>query len=256
MTREKQFTLIELLVVIAIIGILASLLLPALDRAKDVAKRVKCQNNQRQICLATCVYADDHDGMFPHCVSEVTVLCYGIGTVPEMSCWPLRLNSYLKAPIYEANGGVEKTRTDTVYTCPGSYPYGWRGFHGLDLSPDRFKATGGNYCINCYLFISTDDNVAPIRLYKVLQASEMVVFQCPTQFGGGGDYEHAGTGQYQTVFTTSGTANRGYFHTGNTVMNAVMADGHTEAHTFQDLMTTHDLPSIYHPNTHPLWRNF
>ncbi len=62
---RNGFTLIELLVVIAIIAILAAMLLPALARAKETARRISCTSNLKQLATAAVLYVDDNRGLFP-----------------------------------------------------------------------------------------------------------------------------------------------------------------------------------------------
>ena len=106
--RKKNFSLIELLLVISIIAILAGLLLPVLNKAKDSAKSIACMNNVSSIAKAIIIYSGDARSFYPSWPETLT---------EQETSWDIKIMPYLgfKEPYDSYN-----KNTGTLFRCPSS----------------------------------------------------------------------------------------------------------------------------------------
>ena len=157
----KKFTLIELLVVVAIIGILASMLLPSLGRARNVAKDAICLSNTRQIGTAIIIYSANDDGKYPPhkgsfgtWIDLISDEDYQIFSCPRVSRWTY------------SNGNEFKPSTDNLNNRRHLSPYGynafWMGLHsynaGFQSNPFPTNFIRASQCSNPSELITVADS--------------------------------------------------------------------------------------------------
>ena len=146
--KQKNFSLIELLVVIAIIAILASMLLPALNNAREVAKKSSCVNNLRQLSIAGYNYVNDYDEWFFNWYRTLSTIDY----------WSRTLSDLKYTPPYNQQG---------IFLCPGNL-LRWNDAPNHAYHNNNYAFNGNLGTWNDYGFKA--------RLSQIRRPSEIVFF--------------------------------------------------------------------------------
>jgi prepilin-type N-terminal cleavage/methylation domain-containing protein/prepilin-type processing-associated H-X9-DG protein len=226
---RKEFTLVELLVVIAIIAILASMLLPALSKARGVARSTVCANNLKQFGHAFMFYADDYNDNLPVGRTYGSNVKYWNKTVPEEGFLQPYLNTGNSSTVMYY-GNVTETGCGPL-SCPSQ-----AAVSGVTVY---------TYGYNSIIASSGVSNISPYPITKQI-LRKVNMFKKPSETCLVADGINT-TGPYTAQYNQSNAYPVGYRHGGGSgnvfknSANVVFADGHLESRMFGSI------PDEYNP---------
>ena len=207
-TLRRNFTLIELLVVIAIIAILAGMLLPALNNARERATIINCTSNFKQVALYASLYMNDENGKFPIHYSKD----FG-GT------WIPRVKDYFPKNMCWVKNKSNPTGTNAskgFLACPGLFKVPSKTGDGCYAYALNVELFGGSKSI----LKATAEGL--VNTAQIKNPSGKLMFGEPTRDNGGGYYLGSLNG------STLSKAEGQYPRHGE-VMTMSFVDGHAEA---------------------------
>lgn len=170
-SRSTGFTLIELLIVIAIIALLAAILFPVFNRARESARRASCLNNMKQLGMATMQYVQDYDEMMPGNASLDIGAGLALGFMQPDSSGGGR---NFHRSLYPYLNNLD------VYKCPSALPYTSSGSSGSGYAEVTGAGAGNtSYAAN---WIVCDRKIAIIpNPAEIVMMSEFNIYQRAAQ---------------------------------------------------------------------------
>lgn len=214
MKRKTSFTLIELLIVIAIIAILAGMLLPALNAAREKARALSCSNNLSQLMKTQIFYADDFDGNIVYCTEPGS---YGIWTNILKEGKYITSTKILSCP---SNSSAMAAAKKTLETFNVWNTYGlWCGLWYRDITYGNKTAQLGDFMAR-----SSGWEWVFYKLPKMKQPSNT-----PLMLDTARNLANADPGTPLALFSTANAAEDAgphLIHSGR--LNAAFPDGHVQ----------------------------